>query len=135
MKMKPAQSKRAKLLDHQPVPVRQDIFLHGLDADTLEMLHETLEMGLVPTAMDFTGEDDSIAILSFTWPSSGEARPMVSVEFNPEENEVVGNVYDGQSRLKYAPQHRDAHRDGSVRGTVSRLLRDLAERISADPSF
>lgn len=129
------QSERAKLLDRKQVPVRSDIFLHGLDATTLETLRETLEQGLVPTALDFTGDNDSIAILSFARPPAGEARLMVSVEFNPEENEVVGKVCDAKSRLKYAPEHRDAHRDGSVRGTVSRLLRDLAARISGDPSF
>lgn len=129
------QSKRAKLLDRTQVPVRSDIFLHGLDARTLETLHETLEQGLVPTAVDFTGDDGSIVILSLTRPAAVEARQMVSVEFNPEENEVVGKVFDAKSRLKHAPLHRDTHRDGSFRGTVSRLLRDLAARVAADPSF
>lgn len=103
--MNSAQVKRPKLFEHKPVSVRSDIFLHGLDAD------------------------------SFTRPSVGEARPMVIVEFNPEENEVTGKVYDAESLLKYAPQHCDAHRDGSVRGTVSRLLRELAAKVAADPSF
>jgi len=47
---------------------------------------------------------------------------MVSVEFSAEENEVVGKVYDAESRLKYASEPRGAHLAGSVRSTVSRLL-------------
>ncbi len=133
--MNSPQLKRPELFDRNSAPVRSDIFLHGLDARTLDTLRETLEQGLVPTALDFTGNNDSIAILSFARPPVAEARPMVIVEFNPEENEVVGKVYDAKSRLKYAPEHRDAHGDGGVRGTVSRLLRDLAARIFADPSF
>ncbi|HZU42963.1 MAG TPA: hypothetical protein VE994_09850 [Terriglobales bacterium] len=127
--------RRSALFNRQPALVREDVFLHGLQPSTLDSLREATEHGLMPTALDFTGDNDSIVILSFTRPSAGEARPMVIVEFNSEENEVTGKVYDAKSLLKYAPKHCDAHRDGSVRGTVSRLLRDLAARISDDPSF
>lgn len=58
----------AKLLDPQPVPVRTDIFVHGLDARTLESLRRALAQGLVPTALDFAGNDDSIVIIRFTRP-------------------------------------------------------------------
>lgn len=40
-----------------------DIFLHNLDARTLESLRRALAQGLVPTALDFGGNDNSIAIL------------------------------------------------------------------------
>jgi hypothetical protein len=60
---------------------------------------------------------------------------MVSVEFYPEDNAVVGKIYDAESQVKYATEPRDAHRDGSVRATVSRLLRELAAKIAGDPSF
>ena len=59
----------------------------------------------------------------------------VGVEFYPEDNEVVGNVYDAESRLKYTSEPRDAHLAGSVRATVSRLLRELAVKVAGDPSF
>ena len=51
---------------------------------------------------------------------------MVGVEFYPQGNTVVGNVYDAESRPKYEMAPRDAHLDGSVRATVSRLLRSLS---------
>ena len=52
------------------------------------------------------------------------------VEFYPKDNEVVGKVYDTESQLRYASEPRDAHLAGSVRATVSRLLRELATRAS-----
>jgi hypothetical protein len=64
-----------------------------------------------------------------------EARLMVGVEFYPEDNEVVGNVYDAECQLKYATEPRDAHLAGSVRATVSCLLRELAAKVAGDPSF
>lgn len=45
--------------------VATDVFLHQLDADTLEALRHTLEQGLMPSSLEFTG-DGSIAILRFT---------------------------------------------------------------------
>ncbi len=58
---------------------------------------------------------------------------MVSVKFDVEHNEVVGNVYESQ--VRYATESRDAHLDGSVRATVSRLLRELAAKVAGDASF
>ena len=55
-----------------------------------------------------------------------EARLMVGAEFRSEDNEVVGNVFDARSQVKYATEPRDAHVAGSVRATVSRLLRSLS---------
>ena len=60
---------------------------------------------------------------------------MAGVEFYPEDNEVVGKVYDAESRLKYTSEPRDAHIAGSVRATVYRLLHELAAKIAGDASF
>ena len=68
-------------------------------------------------------------------PRAGDAHLMVSVKFYPEDNEVVGKVYDADSQIKYATERRDAHLDGSVRATVSRLLRELAAKVAGDASF
>ena len=87
-----------------------------------------------PSGLDFTGDDSSV-IIRFTRPRAGEARLMAGVEFYPEDNEVVGKVYDAESRVKHAMEPRDAHLDGSVRATVSRLLRESAAKIAGDPSF
>jgi hypothetical protein len=38
---------------------------------------------------------------------------MVGVEFDPENNEVVGKVYDAESQLKYASEPRDIHVAGT----------------------
>jgi hypothetical protein len=127
--------RHAKLLDRQPVPVRSDVLLHGLSPFTLKSLRRAIEQGLMPSGLDFTGDDDSSVIIRFTQPRAGEARLMVGVEFYPEDNEIVGKVYDAESRLKYAAEPRDAHLAGSVRATVSRLLRELASKIAGDPSF
>ena len=68
-------------------------------------------------------------------PRAGEARLMVGVEFYPEDNAVVGKVYDAESQLKPATEPHDAHLAGSARATVSRLLCELAAKIVGDPSF
>lgn len=60
--------RRAKLLDPQPVPVMADIFLHDLEARTIESLRRALAQGLVPTAVKFGGDDDSIVILRLVRP-------------------------------------------------------------------
>jgi hypothetical protein len=67
---------RAKLLDHRAIPltpgdipVRMDVFIHNLDAFTLEALRRAVAQGLTPSGLDFTGDDDSIAI-RFTRPVS-----------------------------------------------------------------
>jgi hypothetical protein len=117
------------------VPVRTDVFLHNLPPFTLEALRRAVGQGLTPSGLDFTGDDDSIAILRFTRPRPAEARLMVGVEFYPKDNEVVGKVYGADSRIKYATEPRDAHLGGSVRATVSRLLRELAAMVAGDSSF
>jgi hypothetical protein len=81
------------------------------------------------------GDDDSSLIIRFTQPRARDAHLMVSVEFSAEENEVVGMVYDAESQLEYATEPCDAHLAGSVRATVSRLLRELAAKVAGDPSF
>ena len=133
---------RAKLLNRismpltaDDVPMRTDVFIHKLEPFTLQTLRRAVEQGLTPSGLDFTGDDDSIVILRLARPRAGEARLMVGVEFYPEDNEVVGKVYDAESEVKYATEPRDAHIAGSVRATVSRLLRELAARIAGDPSF
>ena len=92
--------------------------------------NRTEVVAVVPLATD-----DSISTPRLTRPRAGKARLMVGVEFYPEDNEVVGNVYDAESRLKYAAEVRDAHLAGSVRATVSHLLRELADKVAGDPTF
>lgn len=60
---------RAKFLDRQPIPVRSDIFLHGLSPLTLQYLKRAMEQGLTPSGLDIV--DDDIAILRFTRPRAG----------------------------------------------------------------
>ena len=120
-------------LQDTDIPGRTDVFIHDLEPFTLEALRRALAEGLMPIDLDFV--DDGIVILRFTRPRAGEARLMVGVEFYPEDNEVVGKVYDAESQLKCATEPRDAHFDGSVRATVSRRLRELAAKIAGDPSF
>lgn len=132
---------RAKPLDRRAIPpmtddipVATDVLLHNLEPFALESLRRTMEQGLKPSGLDFTGDDSSV-IMRFTRPRAGEVRLMAAVEFSPEDNEVVGKVYDAESRLKYTSEPRDAHLAGSVRATVSRLLRELAAKVAGDPSF
>ena len=60
-------SRRAKLLNREPIPVRTDVFLHGLSPCTLESLRRAIEQGLIPTSLDFA-EDGTIVTLRFTKP-------------------------------------------------------------------
>jgi hypothetical protein len=132
---------RAKLFERRlmplttgDIPVATDAFLHDLEPHTVEALRQAVERGLTPSGLDFT-DDDSIVVLRLTRRRASDAHLMVSVEYSAEENEVVGKVYDAESRLKHATEPRDAHLAGSVRATVSRLLRELATKIAGDPSF
>ena len=121
---------RAKLLEPRPIPltagdipVATDVLLHNLERFTLEALRRAVEQGLAPSGLDFTGDDDSIAILRFSPSRAGKARLMASVEFYPKDNEVVGKVYGAYSQIKYATEPRDARLAGSARQTgASRLL-------------
>ena len=124
---------RAKLLDCQPTLVRADVFLHDLAPLTLDHLRRALAQGLTPSDVEIG--DGGIVVLRFTRPRTGEARLMVGVEFYPEDNEVAGKVYGADSQVKHATEPRDAQVAGSVRATVSRLLRELAAKIAGDPSF
>ena len=63
---------RAKLLDGRAtplaagdIPVRTDVFIHNLELSTLETLRRAMEQGLTSSGLDFTGNDESIAILRF----------------------------------------------------------------------
>jgi hypothetical protein len=122
-------------LQDTDIPVRTDVFIHDLEPSTLDALRQCVEQGLAPSGLDFTGDDGSTVILRFTRPRAGEARLMVSVEFDVEHNEVLGKVYDAESHIKCATEPCDAHLAGSVRATVSHLLRELAAKIAGDPSF
>ncbi len=74
--------RRAKLFDRRPIPlttgsvlVASDVLLHRLERSTLDALRRVLELGLVPSSLDFAGGDDEpFAILRFTRPHAGEAR-------------------------------------------------------------
>jgi hypothetical protein len=64
---------RAKLLDDRAtpltpgdIPVRTHVFIHNLDAFTLEALRRALAQGLMIFDLDFV--DDGIAIIRFTRP-------------------------------------------------------------------
>jgi len=48
-------------------PVRTDVFIHDLETFTLEALRRVVVQGLTPSGLDFSGDDDSIAI-RFTRP-------------------------------------------------------------------
>lgn len=55
--------RRAKLLDRRAIPltpgdipVRTDVFIHNLDAFTLEALRRAVTQGLTPSGLDFTGD-------------------------------------------------------------------------------
>jgi hypothetical protein len=56
----------AELLDHQPVPVCADVFLHNLEPHTLEALRRAVQHGMKPSGLDFGGDDGSIAVIRFT---------------------------------------------------------------------
>jgi hypothetical protein len=120
-------------LQDTEIPVRTDVFIHDLEPSTLEALRRPLAQGLMPIDLDFV--DDGIVILRFTRPRAGELRLMVGVKFCPQDNEVAGKVYGGDSQIKYATEPRDAHLAGSVRATVSRLLLELAAKVADDPGF
>jgi hypothetical protein len=60
---------------------------------------------------------------------------MASVECYPEDNEVVGKVYDAESQLKCAPEPRDTHLTGSLRATVSHLLLELEAKVAGGSGF
>jgi hypothetical protein len=113
------------------IPVRTDLVI-DLEPYAVEALRRALAQGLMPFDLEFV---DDRMILRLARPRAGEARLMVGVEFYPEDNEVVGKVYDAESHVKCATEPRDAHLAGSVRATVSRLLRELAATIAGDPSF
>jgi hypothetical protein len=55
------------------IPVRTDVFLHRLEPHTLEALRQCVEQGLMPSGLDFAGDDESIAIIRFARPRAGEA--------------------------------------------------------------
>jgi hypothetical protein len=115
------------------IPVRTDVRIRDLEPFTLEALRRALAQGLMPFDLEFV--DDRVVILRLGRPRAGEARLMVAVEFYPEDNAVVGKVYDAESHVKCATEPRDAHLAGSVRATVSSLLRELAAKVAGDPSF
>jgi hypothetical protein len=64
---------RAKLLDNSPtslttdnIPVATDVYLRHLEPFALQSLRRATEEGLVPSSLDFGGDDGSIAIIRFT---------------------------------------------------------------------
>jgi hypothetical protein len=65
---------RAKLLDRRAIPlttgdtpVVTDVVIHNLNSFTLEALRQAVELGLSPSSLNFTGDDDSI-VIRFTRP-------------------------------------------------------------------
>jgi hypothetical protein len=60
---------RAKLLDRRAIPlttgdtpVVTEVVIHNLNPFTLEALRQAVELGLSPSSLNFTGDDDSIVI-------------------------------------------------------------------------
>jgi len=60
---------RAKLLDRRAIPpmtddipVATDVLLHNLEPFALEALRRTIEQGLKPSGLDFTGHDSSVIV-------------------------------------------------------------------------
>ena len=67
--------RRAKLLDSRPtslttdnIPVATDVFLHHLEPVALKILRRAIEQGLVPSGLDFGGDDGSIVRLRLSRP-------------------------------------------------------------------
>jgi hypothetical protein len=46
-------------------PVASDVFLHNLERSTLDALRQAIDQGLVPSGLDFGGDDGSIVVLRF----------------------------------------------------------------------
>jgi hypothetical protein len=70
--------RRAKLLDNRPtplttgnIPVATDVYLRHLEPFALKSLRRAIEQGLVPSGLDFGGDDGSIARLRLTRPRAG----------------------------------------------------------------
>jgi hypothetical protein len=68
--------RRAKPLDRRPtshttgdIPVASDVFLHNLEPFALQSLRRATEEGLVPSSLDFGGDDGSIVRLRLTRPT------------------------------------------------------------------
>ncbi len=87
---------RAKLLDRRPTslttggfPVRSDVFIHNLEPFTLESLRRAIEQGLVPSGLDFAGDDNSIVVLRFTRARAGEAEEREAAAGIPERWRIV----------------------------------------------
>jgi hypothetical protein len=51
--------------------VASDVFLHRLERSTLDALRRALELGLVPSSLDFGGDDGSIVRLRLTRTRAG----------------------------------------------------------------
>ena len=62
--------RRAKLLDNSPtslttdnIPVATDVYLRHLELFALQSLRRATEEGLVPSSLDFGGDDGSVVRL------------------------------------------------------------------------
>ncbi len=51
--------------------VASDVFLHRLERSTLDALRHALELGLVPSGLNISGDDEPIVVLRFTRPHVG----------------------------------------------------------------
>src|SRR5579863_1651984 len=60
--------RRSKRLDRQHILARSDVFLHDLPPRTLDALRHAIGQGLVPSGLDFGGDDGSIAVLRLSRP-------------------------------------------------------------------
>ena len=67
--------RRAKLLNNRPtsltttnIPVASDVYLRHLEPFALQSLRQATEEGLVPSSLDFGGDDGSIVVIRLTRP-------------------------------------------------------------------
>jgi len=49
-------------------PVASDVFLHNLERSTLDALRQAIDLGLVPSGLDFGGDDGSIVVIRLSRP-------------------------------------------------------------------
>jgi hypothetical protein len=118
--------------------VATDVFLHNLEPFTLETLRRAVEQGLTPSGLDFAGDDDSIVILRFTRPLTGEAQLRPHAE--SEMISAGAGILEEPTHLLDQTK-REAHETRRLPLAVSsflslyRLLRTFPESLSREEAL